>query len=368
MAPRDMHGTKVASVAWGGVPLAEMANSIGYKIFLTPIRIFKLQAEKKFANGLPVLAPDGTQEVEYTFPIDTSTILNEINFAGDSIVNLSAGRPTEMPEILQVLKKEALTFFVIAAGNSGKPLDRKYVYPARYGGSTNAGAHNLLTVASVDRSGQRAPHSNFGPLYVEIGAIGCLVPSYTYDRGKSAYEVVRSSGTSFAAPQVSFAAALLKAAVPGIRPSGLKMRILAGADIRPALSNDIDDGRVLNMAKTLSVHQDVVEIRSIEAGKEARRLLRGRIVSDQAISSFCSDGPNPSGAKLLKIVPGFDGLPAPAEGKLRLYWGDNDAVLRKGTCTAKDFQLQVQVSGEDELRTYKPGDIVDIVFAWTDQS
>jgi subtilisin family serine protease len=125
--------------------------------------------------------------------------------------------------------------FVAAAGNSGTDNDSMPTYPASYA------LPNVLTVAATDNSDQLAYFSNVGRKSVDLAAPGLNIYS-TWPGGTYQY----MSGTSMAAPHVSGAAALAKAAFPSATGVGLKALLLEGVDPLASLTNYTATGGRLN--------------------------------------------------------------------------------------------------------------------------
>lgn len=90
---------------------------------------------------------------------------------------------------------------VASAGNGGADGGEKDMYPAAFSDDYP----NVLAVAASDRNNERAPFSQSGK-FVQIAAPGVDMVSTVPDGGNCV-----DQGTSFAAPYVTGAAALLKA-------------------------------------------------------------------------------------------------------------------------------------------------------------
>jgi subtilisin family serine protease len=203
-AARDTvgHGTFVASIAGGST------STVG---FGGDARLMIVRANRGSTDF-----SDADEAKAITWAVDH----------GANIVNLSIGGPetsqVEHDAIEYALSKGVL--LVAAAGNlaqDGNPL----VYPAALIGRAG------LVVGAADASGRRAPFSSTGP-YVDllapgvdmVGALSATAPRGLFARARGlglpgAYGY--GTGTSFAAPVVAGAAALVMAADPMLDAAGV---------------------------------------------------------------------------------------------------------------------------------------------------
>ncbi len=126
---------------------------------------------------------------------------------GADVVNLSLGSvhsdPTMQAAVVYAESRGVVV--VAAAGNFGMAIP---VYPAAY--------PEVLAVAATDRSGRRSSFSETGS-WIDLAAPGDDVASTTVDGGYGTWR-----GTSFAAPHVSAAAALVLAARPHATPAQVR--------------------------------------------------------------------------------------------------------------------------------------------------
>ncbi len=174
------HGTRVASL------IAAAVNGVGMAGVAPQSRILPVSA----------LDPGGWG--------DSSTVARGIiraTDAGARVINLSLGGPDRDP----VLDKACAYAFsrgavVVAAAGNSYQWGNEVQYPAA--------SPNVLAVASVDRTGNPSAFSNTGR-HIDLAAPGEAVVAAVPGGGYSV-----ESGTSFAAPHVSGALALVLAANP----------------------------------------------------------------------------------------------------------------------------------------------------------
>ena len=172
---------------------------------------------------------------------------------GAKIINASFGQnggssSTEIDAITRLNSSGVI--LVAAAGNGGDDQvgdnnnGANPWYPASY---TNA---NIITVGATDRNDRKLNFSNYGATAVDLFAPGASIYS-TFATSDTSY--VTDSGTSFAAPLVVGALALLVAEYPNDTVSQRVARVVNtnAVDVVPALSGLCVTGGRLNLAKLL---------------------------------------------------------------------------------------------------------------------
>lgn len=172
---------------------------------------------------------------------------------------------------------------VAAAGNEHTLINDDFkVWPAELGGKPTARDSNsavVITVGAHNAANSRAGFTNYGPK-VDVFAPGCMIPSFELRRSGNGltYAVpgraVRAyvTGTSFAAPIVSFFVGLIFSDQNMVFPSSVKERILVGTDFYSKLTGDTWSSGVLNAGKILGHRFDIIEVdtaskRSVKYGK-----------------------------------------------------------------------------------------------------
>ena len=191
----EFHGTAVAGVIGAG-----SNNSLGITGIADPFNVELLP--------LRVLGgPNGTGS--------SDDIAEAIVYAVDNgadVINLSLGGPGFSLSLLNSLAyAEANDVLVVAAaGNDGQNNDLFPTFPASFG------FDNILSVAATDSTDRLADFSNFGLESVDLAApgVGILstIPTSLVDNPEFALAFI--DGTSFSAPIVAGAAAVLLASLP----------------------------------------------------------------------------------------------------------------------------------------------------------
>ena len=135
--------------------------------------------------------------------------------------------------------------FIAAAGNSNINMDVSNQYPAGYA------LPNVIAVAAIDSSGNRASFSNYGATRVHIGAPGVNILS-TLPGSSNTSKYNYYSGTSMASPHVAGAAALYASLNPCATAAQVKSAILAHATSTAQLTGLVIGARRLNVASFTS--------------------------------------------------------------------------------------------------------------------
>ncbi|MEK9751888.1 MAG: S8 family serine peptidase, partial [Rhodospirillaceae bacterium] len=134
----------------------------------------------------------------YRFPRPAMARMADVvahaNAAGARIVNMAMGSSTraDWDGFAQAAAARPHMLFVVSAGNDGRDIDARPVYPAALD------LDNLLTVTSADAFGRLAEGSNWGRITVDVMAPGENV-AVTDHRGVAG----KASGSSFAVPRIA---------------------------------------------------------------------------------------------------------------------------------------------------------------------
>ena len=165
------------------------------------------------------------------------------NAVKPAVINLSLGSAIPNVAMNTAVRNAGAAGFVIsvAAGNgnpfTGAPMNACVTSPASAGyfyGIPNG----IVTTAATDSADQEASFSNFG-ICVDLWAPGVSLSS-TWLMAKGG--MITASGTSFSAPYVAGAAALLLSRIPTLPTWAVELVLLATAETPGTVSRD---GRVI---------------------------------------------------------------------------------------------------------------------------
>jgi subtilisin family serine protease len=249
LAGNWMHGTHVAGIAVAGNPYARLVvGRIEFDWHLIPdpcpTRELTLRDAKNGQTYVDFFKQQGARVVNMSWGGSVKAI-------EDALELCNIGKtPDERKAIARDyfdIQKDALTkafasapeiLFVTAAGNSNQNASFVEDIPA------DIVLPNLLTVGAVDKAGDEASFTSYGPT-VKVHANGYQVESVIPGGEKLA-----ESGTSMASPQVVNLAAKILTVNPKLSPTQVIALIRDNADTTP-------DGRrtLINPKKTLAAAQ-----------------------------------------------------------------------------------------------------------------
>jgi outer membrane protein assembly factor BamB/subtilisin family serine protease len=218
------HGTSVASVigAVGNNGLG--MTGVAWNVKLMPLRFIG-------ANGFGLVS-DEIECIDYAIA------------RGAHIINASFGGSTFSQSLYDAMKRarDARIIVVCSAGNDSENNDTGAHYPSGYL------LDNIIAVANTTRTDALSASSAFGSGMIELGAPGTSILT-AGSSGDRAYRF--ASGTSFSAPMVTGAIALLKARFPSDSYRETINRLLRGVDPLPSLAGKTISGGRLNLSAAL---------------------------------------------------------------------------------------------------------------------
>lgn len=237
----DGHGTAVAAIAAGG-PVGGDGDFIGVapEANILPIRVF---------NGDSKEGGDDTKS-----KVVAGAILDAVAHDADVINVSSAVVPTPALENAVAHAIANGVVIVAATGNENKHMDDRHLeldqqtfYPANYPGVIAVGAHNEV--------GNWYAQTNFGT------NIDLLAPGQNVAYPHASGDWRTDQGTSFAAPFVAGAAALLKGEFGAeATPAWIQKRLQETAIHPPNTFNIYQGHGVLNVAAALTAPHDESEV------------------------------------------------------------------------------------------------------------
>lgn len=197
------HGSHCAGIIGAAARNGKGSRGINWKVQLMPIKF---------------LDSDGVGSTEAAIRAIDYAVKN-----GAAIINASWGSTKFDQALFDTVKwaGDSGVLFVAAAGNSGNNNDDSSypMYPAAFR------LPGIISVAAYNNRDELAIFSNFGKETVHIGAPGVAIFSTTL----GGYKV--GDGTSYAAPFVSGAAALLKSWQPSLGVLEIKERLLQTSEV-----------------------------------------------------------------------------------------------------------------------------------------
>jgi len=304
------HGTKVADMLFGGTSFRRLLRNHlrDNSAEESPIRLrlvniaadsssafYRTQGEAPF-KALKKLAQSETAVFPNIINISLEQRMSPVPFLDDNSRKY-AGIARQFLALHNVL-------YVSAAGNGAKRgngsksgidltnVDENgRIYPAYLG------SENRLIAVAAHRPGKPgsftlASFSNRGAAIIDIAAPGCDLDTLRapqFDSGKNyigtgnaedrEFGIVKSSGTSFAAPLVSFALALagsMRGTEP-FDPDALALRLEYASAFEPNFNGQITGDKRLDIVRMMSLRSAVIEVQGsldFVEGAAARRLRK----------------------------------------------------------------------------------------------
>ena len=181
-------------------------------------------------------------------PFTDSALVSCVNYAvakGAHIINMSlgsAGYSQNLRNALQQARNAGI--IVVATAGNNPPTDRDILprYPGGYD------LDNIITVGLTNLRDEYDPQSSWGATSVDLGAPGDIIVS-TYHASNTSYKY--EWGTSFAAPFVSGACALLGEHFPADNYQRILNRVLASTERFPQMQNRWQTEGRLNLRSAL---------------------------------------------------------------------------------------------------------------------
>jgi subtilisin family serine protease len=212
------HGTHVAGIAMAGNPYARLVNSrieFDYKLLPDPCPSEELSRKGagNFHAYTEFFIRNRVRVVNMSWAGTVGGIERDLELCG--IGANPAERKATARKYFEI-EKQGLTaamaaapevLFVTASGNSNEDASFAETIPA------GIVLPNLITVGAVDKAGDEAPFTSYGPT-VKVHANGYQVESFLPGGDR-----VALSGTSMSAPQVANLAGKILAVNPALKPA-----------------------------------------------------------------------------------------------------------------------------------------------------
>jgi len=218
LAGNYTHGTHVAGIAMAGNPYARLLNArieFGYKLLPDPCPSKEL-AEKNVKNSrayLDFLRRNGVRVVNMSWGGTVTGVEQELELCNigknpEERKKIARGYfDLQKKGLIDAFKSAPEILFVTSAGNANQDSTFAEAIPADFV------LPNLITVGAVDKAGDEAPFTSYGPT-VKVHANGYQVESYLPGGDR-----VALSGTSMSSPQVTGLAAKILAVNPKLKPA-----------------------------------------------------------------------------------------------------------------------------------------------------
>lgn len=262
------HGTGVSTVIGanpGNGGPAGVAGPLGKKLTISMVN----QYGGKYGDTTAAPDPeDPTKQVWYdgkTYSIGSLVALTKQIESGAKVINCSWGNSNADPKDVETYKrfftkmaeKHPDVLFVCSGGNGGKEMDGSKRYPS------GLALPNMITVGALDNDGKQATYADWASddYEVTLGAPGTGAVVGIGDKGGA----IRQDGSSFAAPHVTAAAAILKSINPKLSAGQIKAILTSTARASVLKDPSNPDAGSTNIApemggKMLALDQAVLKV------------------------------------------------------------------------------------------------------------
>lgn len=223
------HGTHVAGIAMAGNPYARLVNSrieFGYKLLPDPCpsEALSMTTSRNFQAYTDFFGKNGVRVVNMSWAGTVGDIERELELCGIGATPAERKATArkyfeiELRGLTAAMASATEVLFVTASGNSNEDASFSETMPA------GISLPNLVTVGAVDKAGDEAPFTSYGPT-VKVHANGYQVESFLPGGDR-----VALSGTSMSAPQVANLAGKMLAVNPAMKPTEVIQAIVSTAD------------------------------------------------------------------------------------------------------------------------------------------
>ncbi|WP_461038658.1 S8 family serine peptidase [Streptomyces mayteni] len=273
------HGTGVAGMIAGRRTEGDRMAGVAPAATVYPVRL---------AGGIDQATP-GT----------VAAAIDDAVRSGARVVNLSFAVPVDHRQIREAVARAVAADVVVvaAAGNEGNQgVSGGHMYPAAYDG--------VLAVGAVGEDGQPMDASNAGP-WVDLAGYGQEMAVVAPEG--SGYRA--ESGTSFAAAQVSGAAALVLSRFPDLSADDVARRLVGSASQVGGGVNDRTGAGIVDPFGALT-HLGAGESGGAEAAPPGHLPVQPIPASEPLLSDTAATALAWSGGLLLAVVLGLMASPA----------------------------------------------------------
>jgi len=227
-----MHGTHVAGIAMDGNPYARLAvarTTFDYKLIPDPCPSREL-SERGVAEAMDDVSFFKANHVRVVNMSWGGSVKDDEDGLERCGIGKSVDERKQMARELFDIEKRGLEkafasapeiLFITAAGNANSDATFNEFIPS------SIQLPNLITAGAVDKAGDEAPFTSYGPTVV-VHSNGYEVESYV-----PGGERMKFSGTSMASPNVVNLAAKILAVNPGLKPPDVIRIIRDTADATP---------------------------------------------------------------------------------------------------------------------------------------